>query len=361
MTVAISGWNGDLDAVLIAQAGVARRQVDSLTQQASSGLIGTTYAQLGTGAAEALRLSPIVSHLDAAQTAISGALGRMQTAQTALTEIGNIASSFFAQTNTLNGLNPAAVDSVAAAARDALKQMASLLDTQYGGIFVFAGSDSSNAPVPTPDGILSSGFYTQVGAAVAALDTNGAAATATATLNIAASNAAGTSPFSAALSQPATDLAQSVPTVSAGDARLIPTGIVASANETAVSHGTSTTGSYTRDILRALATLGALSSSQVSSAAFADVVADTRTSLGDAITALNVDAGVMGNRQAALQDQAALLSNVGDQVKARISNAQDVDMAATLSDLMAAQTRLQASYQLLAALPSLSLVKYLGA
>ena len=67
-------------------------------------------------------------------------------------------------------------------------QVAELLDTQDGNTYVFAGQDTTNPPVPDPDSILSSGFYTQIAAQVDALGTQGAAATIANTLSIAGSD-----------------------------------------------------------------------------------------------------------------------------------------------------------------------------
>ena len=135
------------------------------------------------------------------QNNVDAATGRMAVTQTALTSMQSIAATFYAQLNTVDGINAGAVDSIAASARDALGQMASQLNTQIGGVYVFAGQDTANPPVPDPANILTSGFYTQIKTAVAGLAANGAAATATATFDVAASDAAGTSPFSAYLSQ----------------------------------------------------------------------------------------------------------------------------------------------------------------
>ena len=74
----------------------------------------------------------------------------------------------------------------------------------------------------------SSGFFTQISAAVGSLSVNGAAATAATTLTIAGSNAAGTSPFSAYLSQPAAAI--SPPSVSTGDGQSQTIGLLASGN-----------------------------------------------------------------------------------------------------------------------------------
>jgi len=281
--------------------------------------------------------------------------------QTAMTSLQSIASSFYAQLNNLNGLNPGNVDNLAASAQDALQQVANLLDTQDGGIYVFSGQDSANPPVPDPDNILTSGFYTQINVAVGNLATAGATATAAATLAVASSNAAGTSPFSANLSQPAATLQAQIPTVQVGQNDSPQVGLLASANAQAVSTGSSTTGSYMRDLMRALATIGSLSSSQVNISDFQTLVQDTRTSLSGAISAMATDAGVLGNTQSALTATQTQLSDTTTALTTQLSSVQNVDMASTLSQITLVQTQMQASYQLIAGLGSLSLAKFLPA
>ena len=136
-------------------------------------------------------------------------------------------------------------------------------------------------------------------------------------------------------------------------------GVLASANADAASLGGSTTGSYIRDILRGLATLASLSSARIDDAGFAEVVADVRTGMAGAITALNVDAGVLGNRQAAIAEGRARLGETATALRGQVADVEDVDMAELLSRLSLTQTQLQASYQLLAGLQSLSLTKFL--
>ncbi len=341
-------------------ATLVRRKLDALTRQTGDGLKSETFGGLGSGAAAALSLNAALGRVETWQANADRIGGRLDAAQSALAQIGSIASDFFARTNDLNGLNAQSVDSVAAAARDALRQVAGLLDTSFGDVYVFAGSDSANPPVPDPDGILSGGFYTGINAAVANLAASGSAATAAATLAIASSNAAGTSPFSTQLSQPAAALAGERPVVQVGAGRFVPVGVLASANADIASLGGSTTGSYTRDIMRALATLGSLSSAQIPAAGFAGLVRDVHDSLGGAITALSSDSGVLGDRAKALTDTSQRLGDAAVALKDQIGNAQDVDMADTMTRLSAAQTQLQASYQLMSALRSLSLANFLG-
>ena len=343
---------------LVGDSANINKTLETLNQQAATGLIADTYAGLGAGARTSLDLRPLIAHQQTWQNGIDAATGQMQVAQTAMTQIQQVASNLYAQLNTLNGLDPQSVDTAAASARQSLQQVAGLLDSQDGDTYVFAGQDSGNPPIPNPDQITSGGFYTQISAAVAGLGANAGTVTA-ATLGIAGSNAAGTSPFSAALSQPASSIP--VATVETGQAQRSQIGLLASANSFAASTGPSTTGSYMRDVLRALATIGSLSSSQVSAGGFQGLVQAPRTSLGNARSAMGDAMGVRGNRQTQLGTTKTELGDTVTALTSQVSAAENVDMASTLSSLTQTQTQLQASYQLIAGASGLSLVKFLGA
>jgi flagellar hook-associated protein 3 FlgL len=276
-----------------------------------------------------------------------------------MTQIQQIAATFVADMPKLNNALPTETDSVAADARQALTQLAGLLDTRDGNNYVFGGQDTGNPPVPSPDNILSSSFYTQMNSAVSNLSANGAAATTQATLAIASSNDPGTSPFSAYMSQPAGSI--SAPVVQTGEGGTVQIGLLASANSVAVSGGTSTTGSYMRDLMRALATIGSLSSSQVNDPGFSALVQDTTTSLNGVVGAMATDVGVLGDTQANLTSIQSDLTSTTTALTAQVSNVQNADMATTLSDLTATQTQLQASYRLISGANSLSLVNFMPA
>lgn len=359
MSGTISGAGSPVLAQLFADASATRSQLDTLTQQVASGYVAPDVAGLGAGTPAALTLAPALAANSTWQANIAAAAGPMGVAQTALSQISSIASNFYAQTNNLNGLDAGTVDSVAASARDALAQVANLLDSQDGGTYVFAGQDSTNPPVPNPDGIGSSGFAAAIASAVGALGTNGAAATLASTLAAASSNATGTSPFSSALNAAAGTGKDLRSLTETGAGTYVPAGIVANRNADIASAGPVTTGSYSRDVMWALATLGSLSSSQLSDSGFQTLVGDVRTGLGNAISALNEDAGVMGNRQTQMQASAAALADTATAMQSQLSSAEDVNTAATMTKLSTVQTQLQASYQMIAVEQGLSLVKYL--
>lgn len=356
MSTAIGIGYGIMPA-LIANSTRVRQQLDTLTEQASTGMVAQTYAGLGSQSRVSLDLSPQINALQTYHANIDQAVGGMQVTQSAMTRIQQIAATFVADIPNLNGLNSSEIDSVAANARSALSETASLLNTKNGNTYVFGGQDTTNPPVPSPDSILSSGFYTQINAAVSALSANGAAATTAATLALAGSNAPGTSPFSAYMSQPS--IALSASQVQIGEGVTVQTGLLASGNVAAASTGTSTTGSYMRDLMRALATLGSMSSSQVNDPNFNALVLDTGNSLSDAVNAMATDVGVLGNTQASLTATQSQLSATSTALTSQVSSSRDVDMAATLSKLTAMQTQLQESYRLITSANSLSLINFL--
>jgi flagellar hook-associated protein 3 FlgL len=342
---------------LVAHAASLHQQLNTMTAQASTGLVAETYAGLGADAGISLKLNPQLAALQTYQDNIDQATGQMQVTQTAMTQLQSIGATFVAAMPKLNSLTPENVDSYAAQARDALVQVAGLLNTKNGDVYVFAGQDTANPPVPSPDSILASGFYTQINAEVSALSVNGAATTIANTLAIAQSDAAGTSPFSTYLSQPTAAIGQQV--VQTGDGSTVRIGLLASANSDVASTGTSTTGSYMRDLMRALATIGSLSGAQANDPNFATLIEDTRTSLTNAVSAMAADVGVLGNRQSALTGTKAQLTDTAMALTAQVSAVQDVDMAAALSSLTAIQTQLQMSYRMIVNQGTLSLASFL--
>lgn len=343
---------------LIADNTAIKTKLDQLTTQISSGLVGDTYAALGDNAGVSLNLTPQIATLQTWQDNINQAAGSMQVTQTALTQLQQIAANFVAQTANLEGSDAAEVDSVAANARQALVQVADLLDTQNGNTYVFAGADSANPPVPDPSNILSSGFFTQINTQVTQLGAQGAATTVANTLAIAGSNTTGTSPFSAYLSQPATSL--QAPAIQIGQGQTATVGLLASANLAADSTPTATsTGSYMRDLMMALATIGSMSSGQTTDADFTTLVQDTNATLTGAVNAMAEDAGVLGNTQSDLTASQTTMADTATALTTQVSNVQDVDVAQAMTSLMLVQTQLQASYQVIAGMSGLSLAKFL--
>ncbi len=352
---------GLLSAV-VTDMNATKQQLDTLTEQASDGLVSNTYAGLGDGASVALDLNPEIASVQTYQNNINAVAGNMDVTQQAMTQIQEIATNLSSQIISLqDDTDGSEVSTIASEAQSELTELAGLLDTTDGSTYVFAGADSSNPPVPDPDDILSSGFYTQIASAVSNLGTAGASATESSILAIGSSNASGTSPFSAYMSQSAATLQAEAPQVETGEGQTVAVGMLASANTSVTSTGTLTTGSYMRDLMCALATVGSLTSSSASDSGYQTLLSDTSTSLNNAISAMDDDVGVYGNTQSELTTTQTALSDTQTALNSQVSSVQSVNMASTLSNLTTVETQLQASYQVLATISQLSLAKFLPA
>jgi flagellar hook-associated protein 3 FlgL len=340
---------------IVGDAIDSRQTITQLTAETASGYISPDFAGLGQGAAVTLNLSPQLAAVTQVQSNADAAGGIQSAAQTALGQIESIASNFAAQASGLIGTQ-GTTQTIAASARNATTQIAALLDTKVGNIYVFAGQDSADPPVPDPQNINSSAFATAIQAAIAGLSVNGQAATSAATLAIASPG--GTSPFSATL-EAAGQQAQA----DLGGGHEVALAPLANTNSDASSAGvgTTSTGSYTRDILRGLVTLGSLTDAQAGDPNFVPLVQDSITSLNGAVSAINTDIGALGDRQDQVTSAQTEAADTATALKTQISNVQDADLTQVSVQLSAAQTRLQASYQLIATLGTLSLAKFLPA
>lgn len=319
MNITTTGDYGTL-ATLLNQSASVRNQLALVQQQAATGLRDTRYAGLGAGARVSLDLRPQVAHQEGYQRNIDAAAGRVGLTQTALKSIADIASDLFAQLGTLNGINPTDPASVAALARNGLEQVANLLNTKVGNVYVFAGEDTATPPVPD----------TRATTLVPALlgGTTGA-------------------PFSSTIGTAA-------PTVEVGEGERVSIGLIANRN-TSVASVAPTTGSYMRDILTSLARLTTITNGP----ALQSDVAAARTPLTNAITSIALEAGALGNAQNQLQTRRAQSAQTVIALNTQLSNAEDVDLADTLTRVNSLQAALQASYQIIAGFKNLSLANYL--
>jgi flagellar hook-associated protein 3 FlgL len=336
---------------LVQNSETSSQRVDQLSEETSSGLISNRYSGLGAGSKLSLDLSTEIAHDTTWSNNISQADSTISLTQTTMNQIGSIATNFLSLTSSLTGVDPSAVDEIAQQAQTSLKEVAGLLDTTDAGNYIFAGEDSGNPPVPNPDSILTSNFYTSINSAVSALATNGAVQTVASTLAIASSNDSGTTPFSSTISSTRS-------TVTIVNNQTVQIGLLANANAAVTSTGTSTTGSYMRDLLRSLATISSLSSSQLSVDGYQALLADTRSSLSGVVTAISNEEGILGDTQAQIDATGTILSSTKLALTTQLSDVEDADLTSVATQLTAAQTQLTASYKLIASVGTLSLVNY---
>ena len=323
----------------------------------SSGVTSDSYAGLGDQRYQALNLQPQITKLGAYQQNVASAQNTLTVSQTALSQITSIATNLQTSLLSLKG-NSSSINVATAAlqARQALTQLGSLLNTRDGSGYVFAGNDSTNAPVTDPSSILQGSFFTTIASSVAAVGTTGAAAAETATLAAAADNAPGASPFSTALSVDGTSAASLTHTVTVGDQDHVAVGFVATAGGPATA---SSTGSSIRDLARALATVGSLDQADATSGGFATLVSDTSSQFAGVTASLTTSVATLGQTQAQLTTQTSDLSLTSDALTKQLGLVKDSDPASLSTQLTQTQNQLQASYSLIADLKGLTLASYL--
>ncbi len=356
MTVSDFGSMG----VLIADSQQVNQKMNTLAQQAGSGLVVNTYGGMGASAQTALTLLPQIAQSTTFQNNISVASSQLNVTQTVMSQLQSIATNVYQQVISLPTEGPSTADTVAASAQQALVQVANLLDTQNGGDYIFSGTDSANPPVtvPTPpDTIVTTpgGFYAQINAAISGADLSsdaGATAALATAMGVATSDAPGTTPFSATIGTPT--MIETAPGVQTQ------AGLLANQNTlTPANSSTSSTGSYIRDLMLSLAAVGSMSSAQATQPGFGTLASGVQSTMEDAISGMNTEVSALGSIQDQLTGEQNMLSDTSTALTQQVSSVDDVDMAATLSNIQLTQTQLESSYKLIASMQSMSLVNYI--
>jgi flagellar hook-associated protein 3 FlgL len=359
-----------------------RDRLDVVSRQISTGLVADTYGGLAPNASTSISIRAELARREAYSNAIEFAELRIRSMQPSLARIGEIASDLAADalaavTRTVG------IEVVAEEARSGLVEMMALLNSEVGGVFVFGGTDTARPPVPDASRILQSGFFTQIQAAVQqyALPWDddadpltpdvprGATQVLADTLAIAASDAAGTTPFSAFLSTPSPDggLGEPRAWIAGDDGQRITYGLRANENGVAISPSDPpSTQSFIRDIMRGLAVLGSLTDpirardeTGLDDDAFKELLTGLSVSLRSASQMLGIERGAIGvseKRLAALKERHADITVV---LKTQVSAIEDVDMSEVSVRAQFLQTQLEMSYRLIASFRELNLARYI--
>ncbi len=350
----------DLLGRLGAEAAMLRLRVETLTRQASSGRRAEVMGDIAPDAPRAINLSRDIARREVYGRAIDQTMGRIDVTQATLKRLGDIASEFRSEvTIRLDSKDPKALATVQARARAAVLEVGALLNSQLNGEYLLGGSDLANPPVPNAAGLLTSPLATSIATAVAGLDNSNAASVAAATLAAAQDTSPGNSPFSAFLEDPlagATEPRRSVP---AGDGQLVTYGVTANRNARAQSAG-ETTGSWSRDLLRGLLSLAALTPAQAAQdqgfEALAVTLRDTFTSAGNALAE---EQGSLGAIARQLESGRSRHKDISDTLQRQLAGITDVDLAVTLTRLQSTRTTLEASYRVTSGLSDLTLSRFL--
>lgn len=337
-----------------------RARMLSLARQQTTGLKAEAVGDLAPQLPRALDLRAEIGRRDTYGTLIGQALSRTTAAQQTLARLGEIASQFGNSVAIkLDPNDPEQLTFAATQARNALVEVGQLLNTKDGDEYLFGGSDLANPPIPDPNGLPTSGMAAQIATAIAGLGTGNAASVAAQTKAIALDDAAGVTPFSGFLSDPATGLTEPRRSLPSADGTVTEVGLFANRNAAATSTG-ETTGSWARDLLRGLASIAALTPAQTASPEDFRALADTiRGGLQSAANGLADEQGMLGLTEEQLSGAQIRHSEMRDSLQGQLAAIEEIDLAAVLTQLASTKTTLEASYKSIGTIGALSLTNYL--
>lgn len=349
------GALGRLDA----QALALSTRSAALSEQSASGLISPDITDLGSATEAVLNLQPQLASLQAYAASATASGSRLGVAAAALSSVGAIASALVTSLTSLAGTTGSglatAIVADASTARASLGSLGALLNTQSGDSYVFGGTATDQAPVPEPGALTDGALATSIDAAVGDLVGAGADATTTAILSLAGSTASG-QPFSASLSTDPVSAAATAATAPIGAGEVIPVSVPATGGAAASAMST---GSPIRDLVAVLSAVAGLDAASTGSDQFASLLSNLRSIASTAaagITNMAASVGVDENRATAT---ATTYDASAAAMTAQIGSLTSVDLASVSAQLATTNTALQASYQLIADMKSLSLADYL--
>ncbi len=335
-------------------------QNDSLSTQLSTGIAADSYAGFGANSSAAISLQPQLDTIAAWQSSISTSQTRLAVTQNALSSISAMATGLQSALTGLQSVtSPAAVAALSSTATTDLKELTSLLNTQSGGAYIFAGSASDQAPVTGTD-LNQSSLVAGIVGTVAQVAISGASAVESATL-VAAGSTGTQSPFSAQLSVSPSTAAGLVPAVSVGSTLSVPTGMVATQGTDipATDTAATSTGSSIRDLIRVLATVKGLAGADSTTAQFSALLSATSSVMPAIGADLANQSGSLGEQQATLTAQSSSLADMSDALNTQVNTVMDADPTTVRTQQVALQNQLTASYNLVADEKTLSLVDYI--
>lgn len=291
--------NSMIDAALRTQSEIATRQI-----QTASGKVSSDYGGLGANSKKVIDLQVSMSRSSNYEQAASSADDRVQVMYSATGSIADLLSSF--KTQLIAATSAASTDSTSltSAAQGYMDDIASLLNTQYGGRYMFAGSQTETAPV----------------------DLSGYSNTTSATT-------ADTSYYT-------------------GDDQIVSAKV---SDSQSISYGVTANNPAFEQAMRALSIIANATTSPVDSTTIASAL-DLTTSALDGVTGvqtqLSLKASQLESAVSTQQDYQSFASTLS-------SNLTDVDVAAVTAQISTYQTQLEASYSALSKILSLKLSDYL--
>lgn len=129
-------------AAMRTQSTMASQQI-----QEASGQVSTDFAGYGSSTQQILNLQVSVSRSQSYVDAATAAGNKVEVMYSTVNSVADLLTQFRTLLTGASGASSTDATSVTQSAQDMLEQMASLLNTQYSGSYLFAGGRTTTAPV----------------------------------------------------------------------------------------------------------------------------------------------------------------------------------------------------------------------
>ncbi|WP_336946189.1 flagellin [Asaia sp. HN010] len=361
MSNAVNQYGGSALSLILA-AGVKEltAQQETATWQSSTGVIGATYADLGSSRATVLNLTPKITQVQSWQSNIANAQTTLSVTATAMNQLVTQAQSLATNLLGVSGTaTPSQVASAASAAQTALESIKTLLNTSDGANYVFAGTESTTSPIKGQSSLSTSALAQQIAASVKTVSTAGASSVFSQMTTLAQSNDPALSVFSASLSVSPSQALGKQRAVMSGTDTTTSIGIVATQSSVTSAQSATSTGSPIRDLMRDLMAVSSMGDMSSETPGFSDLAKQIYTSLGTTISQLTEQEGAIGGTQNSLKAQSTLLTGVSTMLQTQLGDARDADLATVATNASNIKTSLNASYILISNMKGMTLADYL--
>jgi flagellar hook-associated protein 3 FlgL len=300
MRVATFAINDQMIAsALRTQSTMANQQI-----QEASGLISSDFGGLGSSAQQVLNLQVSVTRAQSYIDAATQTNSKIQVMYSAVNSVSDLVTQFRTLLTSASSASSTDAASVTETAKNMLEQMASLLNTQYNGGYLFGGSATKTAPVD-----ISSATYA-VASSPSTADTN----------------------------------------YYQGDSQL---GAVRVSDNQTVSYGVTADNTAFEQILRAMNLVAR------NSPLSTDTLNEALDLAVDSIGKLGVVQTRISNASASIERASAYQTEYQSYAQTLGSDLTSVDVAAVTAKLSTYQAQLTASYAAIAKVQSLNLASYL--
>ncbi len=346
---------------------VSTRSMDRFNEvqkQIATGKKSDTFGGYAPVARTVINLRNEISRRESYMDSINVAQPRLVSSQTALGRMGTIMSDIQKTALTGAGTGPKDAALIRQQAQSALKEMTSLLNTKSDGQYVFAGSDSSNAPISSND--LMSGtpsLFTDISTRLSQLDgtPGNTLDDVMADLNtLSMDDTGGRSIFSASLSapRPAGTQDEAPRSIVADDGQRITVAAKSISYKDPAAPADST-GSWTRDMMRDLMMLASASDELLNSDDGAKMMGRVSANMDRNMVSLNRTTADLAMSQRSLDALSDKHADMRVALKSQSSNVEDIDYTDAAARLKILETQLQSSWTILSKMGSMSLANFL--